>query len=131
LLADLLTFTNRKIQQSARCIGIKILDTDQLLFPSGITFNTQHYSTKLANKNISMEHLVTFAAGASYGATTVLVGQPLDTLKVRLQSIPAGAEHGSTLDLFRREGIRGLYRGGLPLFVGKPIHVLDMTRFSC
>lgn len=64
------------------------------------------------------EYLVTFAAGASYGLTTVLVGQPLDTMKVRLQSMPSGALQGSTADLFRREGIRGLYRGGLPLFVG-------------
>lgn len=64
------------------------------------------------------EYLVTFAAGASYGLTTVLVGQPLDTLKVRLQSMPSGSLQGSTADLFRREGIRGLYRGGLPLFVG-------------
>lgn len=28
------------------------------------------------------ELLVTFAAGASYGMTTVVVGQPLDTIKV-------------------------------------------------
>lgn len=64
------------------------------------------------------EFFVTFAAGASYGLTTVVIGQPLDTIKVRLQSIPTGTPHSSTADLFRREGIRGLYRGGLPLFVG-------------
>ena len=31
---------------------------------------------------------ITFAAGASYGLTTVLVGQPLDTIKTRLQKTP-------------------------------------------
>ena len=73
-----------------------------------------------------MEYIVTFAAGASYGLTTVVVGQPLDTLKVRLQSMEN--KGGSTVDLFRREGIRGLYRGGLPLFVGKKSTLV--TQFS-
>ena len=68
-----------------------------------------------------MEHLVTFAAGASYGLTTVIVGQPLDTIKVRMQGMPSTAHQSSLrvgMELFRREGIRGLYRGGLPLFLG-------------
>lgn len=67
------------------------------------------------------EHLVTFIAGASYGLTTVIVGQPLDTIKVRMQGMPStGKQHAWTVgsELFQREGIRGLYRGGLPLFVG-------------
>ncbi|CAB9502716.1 Mitochondrial basic amino acids transporter [Seminavis robusta] len=68
------------------------------------------------------EYLVTFAAGASYGLTTVVVGQPLDTIKVRMQGMPTiGAKEGSVrvaMELFRREGLVGLYRGGLPLFIG-------------
>lgn len=67
------------------------------------------------------EFLVTFTAGASYGLTTVIVGQPLDTIKVRMQGMPSAAQQTSWnvgTELFRREGIRGLYRGGLPLFVG-------------
>lgn len=67
------------------------------------------------------EFLVTFAAGASYGLTTVVVGQPLDTIKVRMQGMPSAAKQNAFTvgsELFRREGIRGLYRGGLPLFVG-------------
>lgn len=64
------------------------------------------------------EFFITFAAGASYGLTTVIVGQPLDTMKVRLQSISGSSLVGTTMDLFQREGIRGLYRGGLPLFIG-------------
>ena len=30
-----------------------------------------------------VDFAITFAAGASYGLTTVLVGQPLDTIKTR------------------------------------------------
>jgi solute carrier family 25 carnitine/acylcarnitine transporter 20/29 len=67
------------------------------------------------------EFWVTFAAGASYGLTTVVVGQPLDTIKVRMQGLPSASQQNSVAvasDLFRREGVRGLYRGGLPLFLG-------------
>lgn len=67
------------------------------------------------------EFLVTFAAGASYGLTTVVVGQPLDTIKVRMQSMPSELKSNSwttAQHLFEKEGLRGLYRGGLPLFMG-------------
>ena len=68
-----------------------------------------------------MENLVPFVAGASYGLTTVVVGQPLDTVKVRMQGLPSAANSSGVAvagDLFAKEGVRGLYRGGLPLFVG-------------
>ena len=67
------------------------------------------------------EFLVTFAAGASYGLTTVVVGQPLDTIKVRMQGLPSATQQNAWTvgkDLFLREGVRGLYRGGIPLFLG-------------
>jgi solute carrier family 25 carnitine/acylcarnitine transporter 20/29 len=67
------------------------------------------------------EFLVTFAAGASYGLTTVVVGQPLDTIKVRMQGLPSATKQSALAvgrDLFQREGMRGLYRGGVPLFLG-------------
>lgn len=67
------------------------------------------------------ESVITFVAGASYGLTTVLVGQPLDTIKVRMQAMPTASTQSSWTvgrDLFVREGVRGLYRGGLPLVVG-------------
>lgn len=61
----------------------------------------------------------TFIAGFAYGATTVVVGQPLDTIKTRMQ---ATSGHRNSITVFReiwqREGIFGLYRGGLPLFIG-------------
>ena len=68
-----------------------------------------------------MEFAITFAAGASYGLTTVVVGQPLDTIKTRMQGLPTASKHSMLhvgKDLFLREGVRGLYRGGLPLVVG-------------
>eukprot|EP00750_Incisomonas_marina_P008240 INCI15387.2.p1 GENE.INCI15387.2~~INCI15387.2.p1 ORF type:complete len:273 (+),score=38.89 INCI15387.2:97-915(+) len=68
-----------------------------------------------------MEHLVSFIAGASFGATSVLVGQPLDTVKTRMQahqqSLKANPLAVAT-EVFRKEGVRGLYRGGMPIFVG-------------
>mmetsp|Transcript_6593 Transcript_6593/g.7987 ORF Transcript_6593/g.7987 Transcript_6593/m.7987 type:complete len:268 (+) Transcript_6593:130-933(+) len=69
-----------------------------------------------------MEHIVGFVAGASYGFTSVVVGQPLDTVKTRMQAGDAKALRGNMVSVGRellvREGITGLYRGGLPLFIG-------------
>jgi len=67
------------------------------------------------------EFAVTFLAGASHGLTSVVVGQPLDTIKTRMQAMPLEAQSNSLTvarHLFVKEGIRGLYRGGLPIFVG-------------
>mmetsp|Transcript_24828 Transcript_24828/g.58254 ORF Transcript_24828/g.58254 Transcript_24828/m.58254 type:complete len:283 (-) Transcript_24828:385-1233(-) len=67
------------------------------------------------------EHFAPFVAGASYGLTTVIVGQPLDTVKVRMQGMPSAARSSGFKvagDLFAKEGVPGLYRGGMPLFVG-------------
>lgn len=67
------------------------------------------------------ENFAPFVAGASYGLTTVVVGQPLDTIKVRMQGLPSASKLSGFKvggDLFAKEGIAGLYRGGLPLFIG-------------
>ena len=75
----------------------------------------------VAKPDAMAEFAITFAAGASYGLVTVLVGQPLDTVKTRLQGMPSQSSHSAlnvATELFRREGARGLYRGGLPLFLG-------------
>jgi len=82
------------------------------------------------NEYLSIPSAITFAAGASYGMTTVIVGQPLDTIKTRMQSFTSSTTANTMKErssasmfqtgrnLFQREGIRGLYRGGLPLFIG-------------
>ena len=66
------------------------------------------------------EQLITFAAGASHGLTSVIVGQPLDTIKTRMQGMPAQSNSSFKVcsELFAKEGVRGLYRGGLPIFIG-------------
>ena len=64
---------------------------------------------------------ITFAAGYAYGLTTVAVGQPLDTIKTRMQGMPQSASRSMLSvgrEVWLREGIRGLYRGGLPLLMG-------------
>ncbi|KAI9636613.1 mitochondrial carrier domain-containing protein [Dioszegia hungarica] len=58
--------------------------------------------------------LIELIAGSVGGATQVLVGQPLDTLKTRAQTAPKG-QFKNTLDIFqttvRREGFLALYKG--------------------
>ena len=53
------------------------------------------------------------------GAACVYCGQPLDTVKVKLQTFPT--MYSGTLDCFRKtlkqEGIRGLYKGTIPALV--------------
>lgn len=69
------------------------------------------------------DNLIDFAGGMAYGWTCVAVGQPLDTIKTRMQAQPEALQ-GKTgtlatgLKLWRSEGIPGLYRGGMPLMVG-------------
>jgi len=48
------------------------------------------------------------------GAAGVLAGYPLDTVKVRIQTSPAGTYKGTfdcLFDCVRKEGVGGLYRG--------------------
>ena len=59
---------------------------------------------------------VDFLAGSLGAAASVVVGQPLDTLKVKMQAFPG--VHRSLVGCARhtlaREGLRGLYAGTLP-----------------
>jgi hypothetical protein len=72
--------------------------------------------------SISIE---SFIAGFAYGGTTVLVGQPLETLKTLTQvHSTSGAVtkkpslvHTAT-NLYKEGGIRAFYRGGMPLLLG-------------
>jgi len=64
---------------------------------------------------------ISFGCGLAYGGTSVLVGQPLDTVKTRMQALPNNIKNSmlsTGRDVYMREGIVGLYRGGLPLFIG-------------
>ena len=79
-----------------------------------------------------MDQGISFASGAVYGLTSVVVGQPLDTIKTRMQARPGSTSLGAVrvgVDLFKLEGIRGLYRGGMPLFIGGAL--FRSAQFGC
>ena len=59
-----------------------------------------------------------FIAGFAYGTTTVIVGQPLDTIKTRMQSLGQKSALTTAKTIFQQDGVKGLYRGGLPLVIG-------------
>ena len=62
-----------------------------------------------------------FIAGLAYGCTSVMVGQPLDTLKTRAQMQPGKTNLGTykmASDLLKTEGMFGFYRGSLPMLIG-------------
>lgn len=63
-----------------------------------------------------------FIAGFAYGTTNVLVGQPLDTIKTRMQALQGNQNSVSAVrtatEIIRKEGFWGLYRGGGPLVLG-------------
>lgn len=61
----------------------------------------------------SLEH---FVCGFSYGVTNVVVGQPFDTIKTRMQTMSFDSK--AILGFIREEGVRGLYRGGTSLMIG-------------
>eukprot|EP00268_Persea_americana_P005917 TRINITY_DN12050_c0_g1_i3.p2 TRINITY_DN12050_c0_g1~~TRINITY_DN12050_c0_g1_i3.p2 ORF type:complete len:136 (-),score=32.98 TRINITY_DN12050_c0_g1_i3:1378-1785(-) len=66
-----------------------------------------------------------YAAGLAAGVATVIIGHPFDTVKVKLQKHNTEA-HGvkyknalhCTARILSSEGVRGLYRGATPSFVG-------------
>lgn len=60
-------------------------------------------------------------AGTIGGISQVLVGQPFDTVKVRLQSAPEGTYKGAgdvVKQLLQNEGLKGFYKGTLTPLVG-------------
>lgn len=76
--------------------------------------------------NVSVE---SFVAGFAYGGTTVLVGQPLDTIKTLAQTqyekgadVKGGVKKPKisqiASELYRTGGIKAFYRGGVPLLLG-------------
>jgi len=73
-------------------------------------------------------------AGGAGGVCLVLVGHPLDTIKVRFQTMQ-GKLYSGVLDcatkIFRAEGIAGLYRGMMaPLVTYTPMYALCFFGYS-
>lgn len=87
-----------------------------------------------------MHPLQYFVCGGFGGVCTVLVGHPLDTVKVRLQTMPipkAGEKplYAGTFDCFKKtianEGVLGLYKGmGAPLASIAPIFAISFFGFG-
>ncbi|KAG5185388.1 solute carrier family 25 member 45-like protein, partial [Tribonema minus] len=67
---------------------------------------------------------VAFAAGLTSGCAGILVGQPFDTVKVRLQTAPLGAYSGPLRclrDTVHKEGVTALFKGLGPPLASAPI----------
>jgi solute carrier family 25 carnitine/acylcarnitine transporter 20/29 len=82
--------------------------------------------------------LKSFLSGGVGGTCVVLVGHPLDLIKVRMQTaVPttAGAAQQTVIsmfaDTFRTQGIRGLYRGvSAPLIAVTPVFALSFWGYD-
>ncbi|KAL7555029.1 hypothetical protein ACHAWF_018610 [Thalassiosira exigua] len=77
--------------------------------------------------------LKSFLSGGVGGACCVLVGHPLDLVKVRMQT--GGGGEGGVLGMLtstvRREGVRGLYRGvSAPLMAVSPMFAVSFWSYD-
>ncbi|XP_058808672.1 congested-like trachea protein [Phymastichus coffea] len=81
-----------------------------------------------------------FLSGGFGGVCTILVGHPLDTIKVRLQTMPIPKPNEKPLytgtfdcakQTFTKEGFRGFYKGmGAPLVGVAPIFAMSFLGFG-
>lgn len=62
---------------------------------------------------------IDFLSGCAGGTACVYFGQPLDTIKVKMQTFPEFYKNGFTCfrEIFKSEGIKGLYKGSMPALV--------------
>jgi solute carrier family 25 carnitine/acylcarnitine transporter 20/29 len=79
--------------------------------------------------------LKSFLSGGVGGICVVLVGHPLDLIKVRMQTAAVSTTQQSVMgmfaDTFRTQGIRGLYRGvSAPLIAVTPVFALSFWGYD-
>ncbi|KAL7538302.1 hypothetical protein ACHAXR_008469 [Thalassiosira sp. AJA248-18] len=79
--------------------------------------------------------LKSFIAGGVGGACCVLVGHPLDLVKVRMQTGGASSSSGSVFGMLsntlRKEGVKGLYRGvSAPLTAVSPMFAVSFWSYD-
>ncbi|KAL9188804.1 hypothetical protein ACHAXT_007182 [Thalassiosira profunda] len=76
--------------------------------------------------------LKSFLSGGIGGACCVLVGHPLDLVKVRMQTGGAsGSVFGMLSSTLKREGVRGLYRGvSAPLTAVSPMFAVSFWSYD-
>lgn len=65
------------------------------------------------------DFIVDFLAGSAGGTACVYCGQPLDTIKVKMQTFPGFYRGGFDCfkQILRSEGLNGLYKGSVPALV--------------
>lgn len=77
--------------------------------------------------------LKSFLSGGVGGVCVVLVGHPLDLIKVRMQTGSSGSSSvfGMISSIFRKEGIPGLYRGvSAPLVAVSPLYAVNFWGYD-
>jgi len=89
---------------------------------SGVYFMTyEWFRAALIPDPSHISPLQTMLAGGLAGIANWIIAIPPDVLKSRLQAAPEGTYPGGLRDVFRvlmkEEGIRGLYKGAVPVFL--------------
>ncbi|TKR77349.1 hypothetical protein L596_018344 [Steinernema carpocapsae] len=77
---------------------------------------TQSSSSTSQSRSHVKDGLIDLAAGTLGGVANVYAGQPLDTVKVKMQTFPKlyGNWRTCFVDTYKLDGIRGLYAGTIP-----------------
>lgn len=95
---------------------------------------SQQECCKAEPKSSSLSALKSFISGGVGGACCVLVGHPLDLIKVRMQTggATAGASvFGMLSNTMAKEGVRGLYRGvSAPLTAVTPMFAVSFWSYD-
>ncbi|KAL3772736.1 hypothetical protein ACHAWU_004981 [Discostella pseudostelligera] len=93
--------------------------------------------SKTTPKSESSSALKSFISGGVGGACCVLVGHPLDLVKVRMQTTSGASATATTSvsgmlsNTLRKEGIRGLYRGvSAPLTAVSPMFAVSFWSYD-
>lgn len=114
------------MDNDAKTLKAKALEVKEIVVEGAKEFKEEEKKTAGGGK--------AFIAGGVGGVFCVLVGQPFDLTKTRLQTAPPGTYTGG-LDVVKktlaRDGVRGLYRGMGPPLVGvTPIFALSFWSFD-
>lgn len=92
-------------------------------------------SSSSSSSKLQSSSLVSFISGGVGGAFSVLVGHPLDLVKVRIQTSTTNSSYisvsGMLANTIRTEGIRGLFRGvSAPLVTVVPVTALSFWGYD-
>jgi solute carrier family 25 carnitine/acylcarnitine transporter 20/29 len=83
--------------------------------------------------HIAVSGVKSFLSGGVGGLCAVLVGHPLDLIKVRMQTGTSSSESvfGMLSQIFKKEGVRGIYRGvSAPLVATSPMYAVSFWGYD-